>query len=871
MAIERGHSRNEQLLIAVVRGELTTVRRLLERNSADINYKNKVGLSCLQLAIVHRHFRLASYLIRRGVDLLWRDSQGWNALHDAALMDNRALAQKLISKGCSPTMTTDKGELPIDVAGSTAMERLLCHAMELRGESKLAQQYRVYLGLGDTELQSYQPLFTPRNHKNTPTTSGKLFDDEPASPQRLLKTNEVNHTWGRRFQAPTSDLEVGTSNYGIGGLQGSQAKDEEVKSHSRLQEAVIDLPPTHEFRFRPREANSINSLPQRNCVLSYQISRERDLVSYHSAASSRTRVCFDSSALRADREKKATFERSSTESPKSRRRKVSFAECPMAKTQVALSTRSAEIRERGRSSSEGNIRLSSQVFAHLNEIYEDSCSRSDPEDFDPVGAVAMLKMKPRKSSIAKRDCPSRRNSDNNGRRRSVSFQPEVLLQEIVTDGDVKLVHEVLKSGVIPDVNKISPAGLTALHQSALDGNLQCAKALVSNGANVNCVDVEKWTPLHAAAVSGHLELVRFLLESGANPTLKDEQGETPYDVAKSGPIRKMLLCKMNGKSPDTDDFSDGEYYGEEEEEYSHAESDSDDEHPSACYFESNEKKPSLKERLGLNHSSALKNSRDSSVSPSPDLETSDNVFTSKSPETCITHKRERESTDSTSSCGSFFEPELERIKELDGENDKHVSSRTVPTATEDLNYSDTDKISEDQGISTMEGSSDCSHRRDTLSDDEGTSRDVIDSDLKHGSLDYKFQEAVLCCDVDAILKLARHKHEIDVNRMNKTTGITALHHAVLEENFALVQHLVKDFEASVHIQDTDGWTPLHAASAVGNIRIAQFLLESGAKASVLNNSCEFPVDVAEDKAMEKFLKNVMLGPSVGKLFKGIFT
>ena len=87
----------------------------------------------------------------------------------------------------------------------------------------------------------------------------------------------------------------------------------------------------------------------------------------------------------------------------------------------------------------------------------------------------------------------------------------------------------------------------------------------------------------------------------------------------------------------------------------------------------------------------------------------------------------------------------------------------------------------------------------------------------------------------------------------------------------MVQHLIKDFEASVLVKDTDGWTPLHAASAVGNIRIAQFLLENGAKASALNNNCEFPVDVAGDETMEKLLESAMLGPSVGKIFKGIFT
>ena len=69
------------------------------------------------------------------------------------------------------------------------------------------------------------------------------------------------------------------------------------------------------------------------------------------------------------------------------------------------------------------------------------------------------------------------------------------------------------------------------------------------------------------------------------------------------------------------------------------------------------------------------------------------------------------------------------------------------------------------------------------------------------------------------------------------------------------------------MKDVEGWTPLHAASAVGNIRIAQFLLENGAKPSILNHNCEFPVDVAEDAAMEGLLKKAMLGASVGRTFQ----
>lgn len=512
---------------------------------------------------------------------------------------------------------------------------------------------------------------------------------------------------------------------------------------------------------------------------------------------------------------------------------------------------------------------------------EDSATEETDSMFD--AGIRALSLKPRKSSMSMR----RHNSESGirppppHRRRSVTFQPEVLLQEIVTDGDVKAVSEILESGVIEDVNKMSPSGLTALHQSAIDGNLECAKTLVRKGADVNCTDCESWTPLHAAVMNGSLEFVRFLLAAGAKPHLKNDAGETPYDMAKNGPIRKMLLNAMNGRSPDADEFSDGEYSGEEEEEeYSHAESESDDElegDGSGLFDAGGEEKTSLKERLGLTHTSALSNANEDSVTPSPDL---DNVFSTSgsSPSTAPSpssnaaqtyQRREHELTDSTSSYGSMLESE-EQLKVGGGGRGGGGGSPDKSTGSSGSNgklaitESDTDKISE-SGISTMEGSSDCSHRSRVLSSEDEAI--MLDSELDPDSLDYEFQEACLYCDVERVLKLVKSKQEIDINRVNKASGITALHHSVLEENFALVQHLVKDFGADLHTKDVDGWTPLHAASAVGSIQIAQFLLDRGAKPSSLNFSCEFPVDVAEDEAMEKLLKNAMLGHATEKGLK----
>lgn len=998
--------KNELLLNAVVRGELPTVRRLLDRHGADINSVNFSGLTCLQLAILNQHTKLAEYLIQKGVNIHMVDVEGWNALHDAALLNNTTLVKKLISKGVSPVVTNNQGELPIDVAGSIAMERLLCEEMCIKGELSLARQYYFYLGLqclSDTEVYElprsswsrgavHSGSRTQRHWRHGGPTSAKCritTGSTPKSPSKTRWPGALRNAQGSsvtpyQSTSPTSslsnlsssacsdvthdndgdvdDLErlpnmgnttAATGNHtnsdnGMSGV-GDVYKDDELECSSTLsssdslsvQENSSNLlsnsnsslvqveevhkvsethPPTaYEYtprRKKPRESTAINSLFQHSSFqlqigfsLSHlgqgsSLDNEEDFTDLsgdsgssftafrpspsNSPATRRRPRPIKSASLDSDTDTavhRVTNGTGGQHSPtpiirqgKTKpllRKTVSFADAPMTRTRpvsypsgISDSPSTAQAAKASQKSG-SRLNLSPAELAHLSEIFKDNIDKSSNSDEEGEGdfgaGIKALKMKPRKSSIAS---PQRRRSSD-GRRRSVSFQPEVLLQEIVIDGDAKAVSKMLESGVIEDVNKMSPAGLTALHQSAIDGNLECAQALVANRANVNCMDVESWTPLHAAAMTGRVEFVRFLLSAGADPTLKNNTNETPYDIAKNGLIRKMLLHAMNGKSPDADDFSDGEYSGEEEEEYSHAESDSEDEDSEGTggLFDSNSsQKPSLKERLGLNHSSALKNTQETSTSPSPDQDNSD-VFSGEPKnqmDLLELPKKARELTDSTSSYGSLYEPELEGIKEQDTEGCSH-DNKSRPTFDQpQIPLSDNEKVSEDQGISTMDGStSDCSHRSRILSEDEGTLRDALDKDLIPGSNNYKFQEACLYCDIDSVLKLVKHKDEIDVDRVNTTSGVSALHHSVLEENFALVQHLVKDFEANIHVRDREGWTPLHAASAVGNIRIAQFLLENGAKASVLNDSCEFPVDVAEDKEIEKLLKNAMLG-SVGK-------
>eukprot|EP00938_MAST-03A_sp_MAST-3A-sp1_P001351 g1351.t1 len=57
---------------------------------------------------------------------------------------------------------------------------------------------------------------------------------------------------------------------------------------------------------------------------------------------------------------------------------------------------------------------------------------------------------------------------------------------------------------------------TYLHFAAFLGNIEAAKALIQDDADVNAVDKDQRTALHIAAVEGHVKFAKVLLENGAD-------------------------------------------------------------------------------------------------------------------------------------------------------------------------------------------------------------------------------------------------------------------------------------------------------------------------------------------------------------------
>lgn len=96
---------------------------------------------------------------------------------------------------------------------------------------------------------------------------------------------------------------------------------------------------------------------------------------------------------------------------------------------------------------------------------------------------------------------------------------QVALSNAMDTGDVALVKNLIKSG---SLNVNEPAmGWTWLHIAATKNQLEIAKVLVDNGADLSVRHrMTKATPLAQAALSGSTEVVKFLLSKGADPNVK---------------------------------------------------------------------------------------------------------------------------------------------------------------------------------------------------------------------------------------------------------------------------------------------------------------------------------------------------------------
>uniref|UniRef100_A0A915C437 Ankyrin repeat and FYVE domain-containing protein 1 n=1 Tax=Parascaris univalens TaxID=6257 RepID=A0A915C437_PARUN len=108
---------------------------------------------------------------------------------------------------------------------------------------------------------------------------------------------------------------------------------------------------------------------------------------------------------------------------------------------------------------------------------------------------------------------------------------ENLLHTAVKNRDIESVLFLLALQTDVNVRTQDGSRVTALHICAQTGDEMIMRNLLLAGADVNATSAKGFTPLHVAAYNNHEALCMILLENGAFPNLVDYDGNTPLHAA----------------------------------------------------------------------------------------------------------------------------------------------------------------------------------------------------------------------------------------------------------------------------------------------------------------------------------------------------
>ena len=133
--------------------------------------------------------------------------------------------------------------------------------------------------------------------------------------------------------------------------------------------------------------------------------------------------------------------------------------------------------------------------------------------------------------------------------------PEII--EALRAGDLEMARALVGEGA--DVNAPQGDGATALHWAAHRNDLDAATLLIEAGADVNAANALGATPLWLAAINGSAPMVERLLESGADPNVSLKMGETPLMTAsRSGDLETVERLLEYGADINTAEHERGQ-------------------------------------------------------------------------------------------------------------------------------------------------------------------------------------------------------------------------------------------------------------------------------------------------------------------------
>jgi len=87
-------------------------------------------------------------------------------------------------------------------------------------------------------------------------------------------------------------------------------------------------------------------------------------------------------------------------------------------------------------------------------------------------------------------------------------------------------------------------------------------------------------------------------------------------------------------------------------------------------------------------------------------------------------------------------------------------------------------------------------------------------------------------------------------------GLTALHQCCIDDSESMMK-LLLEFGANVNAEDSEKWTPLHAAATCGHFHLVRYLICKSANLLAVNADGNMPYDICEDESTLHYIESEM--------------
>ena len=129
------------------------------------------------------------------------------------------------------------------------------------------------------------------------------------------------------------------------------------------------------------------------------------------------------------------------------------------------------------------------------------------------------------------------------KKKAVRFGMDVVMKQLVTEGDVKELIQLVEKHGSSLVNQRDSFSMPIVVTAVIEDQYEVLEFLVSRGADLRLSDDEGWTALHAAAACGDLRAAKCIVKA-AGPgvtNMRTLHGLRPIDLAESTELSHFLL------------------------------------------------------------------------------------------------------------------------------------------------------------------------------------------------------------------------------------------------------------------------------------------------------------------------------------------